>query len=343
MPPVSRLQAARDVRENPVVKPLPPEDFVDFTDGEHGFNAETRWEALAETGYVTPNEKFFVRSHAPTPRIDAGEWRLRVEGPGVERGLEIGYEGILSLPQVSVTRALECAGNGRAFFAQEQGREAPGLPWRLGAIGVAEWTGTPVREVLGRAGVKASARDVMAESLDAVRMRRPLPVEKALEDALLVYAMNGEELPPDHGYPVRLIVPGWAAVASVKWLGRLHVAEERLFSPWNTEDYVLTGGDFGDERVPLTSQGIKSALELPWPARLGRGGHVITGRSWAGTARISRIACSVDGGPWREAELFGPNARRPGPGGGSGGTRSRGGTRSGSGRSTTRGAPSRTR
>jgi DMSO/TMAO reductase YedYZ molybdopterin-dependent catalytic subunit len=280
---------------------------VDFTDGEHGFNAETRWEALAGTGYLTPNEKFFVRSHAPTPRIDADAWRLRVDGPGVRREVDLGYEDVLRLPAVTVTRALECAGNGRAFFGEEQSREAPGLPWRLGAVGVAEWTGTPMRAVLERAGVKPSARDVMAESLDAVRMRRPLPVEKAMGDALLVYAMNGEELPPDHGYPVRVIVPGWAAVASVKWVGRLHVAEERLYSPWNTEDYVLTGGSFGRERIPLTSQGIKSALEMPWPARLGRGPQEIRGRSWSGAGAISRVGYSVDGGPWREAKLFGPN------------------------------------
>ncbi|MGH3147645.1 MAG: molybdopterin-dependent oxidoreductase, partial [Rubrobacter sp.] len=203
--------------------------------------------------------------------------------------------------------ALECAGNGREFFAERQGREAPGTPWRLGAIGVAEWTGAPLWEVLERAGIKASARDVMAESLDDVRMRRPLPVEKAMDDAILAYAMNGETLPPDHGYPVRLLVPGWAAVASVKWVGLLEVAEKRLYSRWNTEDYVLTGGRFGENRVPLTSQDVKSALELPWPARLQRGRHVVRGRSWSGAGTISRVAYRIDGGAWRSARLFGPN------------------------------------
>ena len=304
---MARVRAARRTEESALVKPLPPENFVDFTDGEHGYNAETRWEAFAETGYVTPNEKFFVRSHAPTPRIDASEWRLRVEGPGVGRSLELDYEEILTLPAVSVMKALECAGNGRAFFEEKQGREAPGLPWRLGAIGVAEWTGVPMAEVLERAGLRRTACDVMAESLDGAGMRRPMPVEKAVEDALLVYGMNGEELPPDHGYPVRVVVPGWAAVASVKWVGRLYVDERRLFSPWNTEDYVLTGGGFGDERVPLTSQGVKSAIELPWPARLPRGRQEVRGRSWSGAGAISRVGYSVDGGPWREARMLGPN------------------------------------
>jgi sulfane dehydrogenase subunit SoxC len=291
----------------PIIKPLPPESFVDFTDGEHGYNAETRWEALAETGYLTPNDRFFIRSHAPTPRLDAASWRLRVDGPGVERPLELRYDDVLRLPAVTLTRALECAGNGRVFFAERHGREAPGTPWRLGAIGVAEWTGAPLREVLERAGIKASAHDVMAESLDEVRMRRPLPVEKAMDDALLVYTMNGETLPPDHGFPVRLLVPGWAAVASVKWLGRLYVAEGPLYSPWNTEDYVLTGGRFGQSRVPLTSQGIKSALELPWPARLACGRHVVRGRSWSGAGAIASVEYSVDGGGWRNARISGQN------------------------------------
>jgi sulfane dehydrogenase subunit SoxC len=291
----------------PIIKPLPPEEFVDFAGGEHGYNAETRWEALAGTGYLTPNDRFFIRSHAPTPRLDAPSWRLRVDGPGVERPLELAYDDVLHLPAVTVTRALECAGNGRVFFAERQGREAPGTPWRLGAIGVAEWTGAPLRAVLEWAGIKASARDVMAESLDEVRMRRPLPVEKAMDDALLVYGMNGETLPPDHGFPVRLLVPGWAAVASVKWLGRLYVAERPLYSPWNTEDYVLTGGGFGQRRVPLTSQGIKSALELPWPARLARGRHVVWGRSWSGAGAITGVEYSMYRGGWRNARISGQN------------------------------------
>lgn len=291
----------------PIVKPLAPEEFVDFTGGEHGFNAETRWEALAKTGYLTPNDKFFIRSHAPTPRVDAAGWTLHVEGPGVERPVELGYDDVLRFPAVTVTRALECAGNGRKFFGEHGGKEAPGLPWRLGAVGVAEWTGASLRDVLERAGIKETARDVMAESLDAVRMRRPLPVAKAMDDALLVYGMNGETLPPDHGFPVRLVVPGWSGVASVKWLGRLHVAEEPLYSPWNTEDYVLTGGAFGEQRVPLTSQGIKSALELAWPARLPSGRHTVRGRSWSGAGAISAVEYAVDDGPWRPARLFGPN------------------------------------
>ncbi|HKH76795.1 MAG TPA: sulfite oxidase, partial [Rubrobacteraceae bacterium] len=273
-------------------------------------NAEMRWESLADEGYLTPNEHFFVRSHAPTPLIEASGWTLRIEGPGVERPLGLGYEELQSLPAVTATQALECAGNGRVFFEEVHGRKAEGSPWRLGAVGVAEWTGVPLREVLERAGLKGTAHEVMVESLDAVRMRRPLPAEKALEhDTLLAFGMNGEPLPSDHGFPVRLIVPGWAAVASVKWVGSVHVSEHApLLSPWNTQKYVLTGGSLGSRREPVTTRGVKSAVELPWPARLEAGHHTVTGRAWSGHGSISRVDYSVDGGAsWHGARLFGPN------------------------------------
>jgi sulfane dehydrogenase subunit SoxC len=299
-----------------ILKPLPPEKFVDYReDGaepvgatrDRGLNAEMRWEAMAEAGYLTPNELFFVRSHAPTPRIDHATWELRVTGPGVERELTLGYEDLLGLPHVSVVQALECAGNGRRFFEERQGRVAPGTPWRLGAIGVAEWTGVPLRDVLEQADLRESAREVMLESLDAVRMRRPIPVAKAIEDTLLAFLMNGEELPLDHGFPVRALVPRWAAVASVKWLGEVFVSDEPLRSPWNTEQYVLTGGSYGAQREPVEVQVPKSAIELPWPARLDPGRHEITGRSWSSRGAISRVEYGVDGGPWRRAELLEPN------------------------------------
>ena len=248
--------------ERGILKPLPQGKFVDRREGEaepedptgdQAYNAEMRWQAMAGERYLTPVESFFVRNHAPTPSVDPASWVLRVEGPGVERSLELTYDDLLSgMPQVSIVRALECAGNGRAFFGEVLGRQPEGTPWRFGAVGVAEWTGVPLREVLDRAGLRESACDVMLESLDAVRMRRPLPVEKALgDDTLLACGMNGEPLTPDHGSPLRAVVPGWAAVASVKWLGRIVVSETPLFSPWNTDKYVLTGGEYGAQREPI--------------------------------------------------------------------------------------------
>ncbi|HSK98823.1 MAG TPA: sulfite oxidase [Rubrobacteraceae bacterium] len=303
-----------------IVKPLPPELLLDLRDGaadpddptgDLALNAEMRWEAMKDRGYLTPVDRFFVRNHAPTPHIGLAAWELRVEGPGVERPATLTYDDLWRLPPTTAARALECAGNGRAFFAEHQGREAPGTPWRLGAVGVAEWTGVALREVLERARLKDTAREVMLEGLDEVRMRRPLPLEKALEDTLLAYGMNGELLPPDHGFPLRAIVPGWAAVASVKWVGRIFVSDDSsgpLASPWNTDKYVLTGGAYGGRRVPVLAQVPKSALELAWPATLRRGPQTITGRSWSEGAPAARVEYAVDAeSRWRPAELFGPN------------------------------------
>ena len=306
------------VGKSTILKPLPFQALFDFRrnekeagdpTGDLALNAEMRWETMANAGYLTPIDRFFVRNHAPTPRVDPATWRLRVEGPGVKRALELGYDDITRLPGVSVVRALECAGNGRVFFEEKQDREVPGTPWRLGAIGVAKWTGVRLREILERACLEKTARWVMVEGLDEVRMRRPLPLWKVLEeDTVLATGMNGQPLPPDHGFPARAIVPGWAAVASVKWVGRLLVSDEPLYSPWNTAKYVMTGGKWGSRREPICAQVPKSALELPWPATLRRGRQTITGRSWSGSAAIARVEYALDGDTqWRPARFVGPN------------------------------------
>lgn len=311
---IARAQAASQAQapQAPlVVKPTPPELFVDF-----GSNKEMRWEAMYGRGYLVPNELFFVRNHSRTPLVDVAQWRLRIEGSGVRRPIELSYDDILAMPSVSVIRYVECAGNGRSFFQQAYGRRAQGTQWRLGAIGVAEWTGVPLREVLDRAGLKPTARDVMPEGLDDLRVRRPMSVAKALEeDTLLVYAMNGQPLPPDHGFPVRVLVPGWIGVANVKWVGRIEVSEEPLYSAWNTESYVLIGPSYSPEppaKGPVLSfQNVKSALELAWPARLAPGYHVIKGRSWSPFGRIARVEYSLDGGrSWQQARLHEPNIAR---------------------------------
>jgi sulfane dehydrogenase subunit SoxC len=295
-------------QDGPSVKPLPPELVYD-----HDGNVEMRWEAMSEGSYVTPNDRFYVRNHGPTPKIDAASWTLRVEGPGVSRGLTLGYEDLLALPAGSVTRALECAGNGRVFFGEQEGREVEGTPWRLGAIGVAEWTEVPLRHLLEEAELLPSAVEVMPEGLDEPRLARPLPREKALADGtIFAHTMNGERLPPDHGYPARLIVPGWAAVASVKWVGRIFVSDEPLLTYWNTEEYVLIGPDYEPQKGPgrgpaVTVTYVNSALELPWPARLQRGPTTITGRAWSGAGSISHVEYSTDGAEWQPARLTGPN------------------------------------
>lgn len=293
--------------DEPIRKPLPPGLLRDY-----GENAEMCWEALAGGGYVTGNDRFYVRNHGPTPEIDVASWSLRVDGPGVERGLELSYEELLGLPAVSVICNLECAGNGRVFFEEDQGRAVEGTPWRLGAIGVAEWRGVPLRVLLERAGFKETAVEAVPEGVDGGR--RPLPLAKALEeDTVLAYAMNGEPLILDHGFPARVVVPGWYAVASIKWVRGIHVSEEAVRVPWNSEEYVMVGreGGMSGARGPaVTVQGIKCALELPWPACLPRGRHAVFGRAWSGGGGISRVDYSLDGKEWRTARLEGQNLPR---------------------------------
>lgn len=286
-----------------VVKPVPPELFVNF-----GSNFEMRWQNMTGRGYVVPNELFFIRNHSRTPRIDTPAWRLRVEGSGVTRPREFTYEEILSLPDVAVRRYVECAGNGRSFFETQYNMRAQGTQWRLGAVGVAEWTGVPLREILDRAGLKRTAVDVMPEGQDDLKVRRPMSIAKALEDdTLLVYAMNGHPLPPDHGFPARVLVPGWIGVASIKWVGRIEVSETPLYSSWNTENYVMIGPSY--QPAPpakgpiLSQQNLKSAFELPWPAELRPGQHTIRGRSW-GPNSIARVEYSLDRGvTWQAARM----------------------------------------
>jgi DMSO/TMAO reductase YedYZ molybdopterin-dependent catalytic subunit len=234
-----------------------------------------------------------------------------VTGPGITRPARLTYDDLRRLPSVTVTCALECAGNGRGFLGERDGRVAPGAPWALGGIGVAEWTGVRLSEILKRAGVRSRALEVMPIGLDDRAVRRPLPLAKAMEDdTILAYGMNGATLPADHGYPARVVVPGWAGIASIKWVGRIEVSDKPLSSPWNTEQYVLREPGKSGPAPPVAEQVVKSALELPWPATLEVGPNTLRGRSWSGTGAIARVEWSVDGGPWRPARLVPPNLPR---------------------------------
>jgi sulfane dehydrogenase subunit SoxC len=296
-----------------IVKPLAPDRFLDHRlDGSGENNAEMRWGSVEADDYLTPNERFFVRSHGVTPVIDPGDWRLRIGGPAARRRLELTHDELLAMDSVTVVRALECAGNGRVLFGAPHGRFPPGTPWSLGAIGVAEWTGVPLADLLGRAGVAADAVEVLAEGLDAPRVRRPVPIAKAMEDALVVVAMNREPLPADHGFPARLLVPGWAAIASIKWLGSLEVTDRPVYTPWNTDVYVMKGPDYppdaGGRPVVVHEQVMKSAIELDRFAAIAAGNRVLRGRSWSADSVVSRVEVSVDAGSmWRDARIRPPN------------------------------------
>ena len=299
----------------PIVKPLPPELFHVY-----GTNAETRWEAMAGQGYLTPNDRFFVRDHTLTPTIDVGSWRLQLFGTGLahqptsDNPIEFSYDDLRRLPHETRPVFLECAGNGRSLFTTQQGQSVTGTAWKLGAVGVARWRGVRVSTVLKAAGLRPDAIDVMPEGLDPEyvtggvnlgRVRRPLPVRKALTDVLLAYEMNGEPLPPDHGFPVRVIVPSWIGISSIKWLGRIEVSRTPLVSAWNTQYYRLFGPGHPTDGTLINRQVVKSAFELPWPATVTAGHtHLIRGRSWSGNGRIRQVEVSTDATTWRRASLI---------------------------------------
>ncbi|MFJ8621696.1 sulfite oxidase [Kitasatospora sp. NPDC093550] len=307
-----------------IVKPLPAEWFV-----RHGTNAEMRWEALrdadgaATVGRHVPVERWFVRNHTRTPLIDPDTWRLRLFGSGLrggptaERPVEFDLAGLRALPATRISAVIECAGNGRDYFRRQQGLRVPGTPWTLGGIGSAVWRGVRLAEVLRVAGLTGEAVDLLPTGLDADYVvdgvnhgpvRRPLPLAKALDDALLAYEMNDEPLTPDHGAPLRLVVPGWVGIASIKWVGSIEVADHPLHSPWDTDFYRMFGPGYPPGgSAPLSVQAVRSAFELAPDAVLEAGrDHRLHGRSWSGAAAVRRVEVSTDGGrTWRRAALHG--------------------------------------
>ena len=219
------------------------------------------------------------------------------------------------------------------------------LPWGQGAVSNAEWTGVSLSTVLDLAEVSPDAVDVMPVGLDEQHVARPMPLDIARRpQTLLAYAMNGDPLPPDNGYPVRAIVPGWIGTNSIKWVGQIVVSKEPLKVKWNTASYAMHGPDYPDDPA-LTFQPVKSVVALPWEAKLKAGPQTVRGFAWSPYGKVAKVEYSLDGGK----ELAGGDAcwsrisRSPGCAGRCAGTRSRARTRSRRGRRTSRGTASLTR
>lgn len=206
------------VDQTGIVKPTPT-DLME--DAGTGLDYGTRLDRML--GDITPVDRFFIRSHAPTPRIDVASWELHVDGDGVRRQITFTYDDLCTrFPLTSMVRTIECAGNRRVGFGAELGQTFDGTQWGRGAISTAEWTGVRLRDLLEPAGITSAACEVLAESLDEIRGRRPLPLPKArADDTIVAIAMNGEPLPPDHGFPGLL-----AALAVRRWQ-RLQTAMRR--------------------------------------------------------------------------------------------------------------------
>ncbi len=298
-----------------ILKPLPPEWFTDF-----GSNAEMRWDSVDPAVRLTPQQRLFVRNHTVTPQLTRESYALEIYGDGLASPrtasdpIRLTFSELRAMPATRVESTHECTGNGRSFFARQQGQQVSGTAWSLGAVGTVRWEGVRLADVLRRVGLSPEAVSVQGAGLDPTyatggidygRVRRPFAIAKALDDALLAWGMNGEDLLPDHGFPIRLVLPGWVGIASIKWLGSLEVARHELTSPWNTKWYTMTGGEYPPGSPPLTVNPVRSAWELPWGAELRAARPVrLTGGSWSGAGPVRRVEVSVDGGRrWRPAVL----------------------------------------
>ena len=275
-------------------------------------NFETSIPALIG-GVVMPNAHFYVRNHFRAPTIDASTWRLQIDGL-LERPLALSLRELSRLPSETRIVSLECAGNGR--YALDP--PVDGEPWRLGAVSTAEWTGVPLNEILDRVGVLPVATEVIFRGADrgavqgrprVVHFERSLPIDTArAAEALVAYAMNGEPLPLQHGYPVRLVVPGWYGVASVKWLTTIELVDHPFDGYFQADKYWYESE--GADREPVTLQRVRALITDPVDdEQLPRGQTAIRGVAWSGAAPIARVEVSINDGPWQEARLLGDRQR----------------------------------
>src|SRR4051812_6012140 len=277
-------------------------------------NSETPLDGVRS--WVTPTRLFFVRNHFDVPPLDVATWRLTVEGR-VQRRRAWTWDELMELPERTVFATVECAGNGRSFLAQR----AAGVQWGAGAVGHAEWTGVPLKLVLERSGLEPDAVEVLFEGADVgtesdhpapMPFARSLPLAKALHpDTLLAFRMNGETLDPSHGFPLRLFVPGWYGVASVKWLRRVEAVSEPFRGYFQSVKYTgQRRTERGVETEIVGPMGPKSEVIRPRAGdALGLGGNRFFGVAWAGEDSVSRVEVSTDGGrTWNDATLMGPQA-----------------------------------
>ncbi len=273
---------------------------------------ETPQRALDE--WLTPNPLFYVRNHFDIPDISCSEWNLRVDGV-VSRDTQFTFDELKELPRVTLPITMECAGNNRSDLDPP----TPGNQFQNGAISTAYWAGVPLKDVLAIAGIGDGVREVLFEGHDSgvpapgepeTPYLRSLPIDVATHpDTLLVYEMNGCVLPKEHGYPLRLMVPGWYGMASVKWLKRITALDFDYEGFFQTDRYIIE--DEAGKTVPLTSIGVKSVIGSPAEGEAVRMGEAcVKGVAWSGDDRIAAIDVSCDGGDsWERAEVFGPSER----------------------------------
>ena len=270
---------------------------------------------------ITPTGMHYVLVHFDIPDVAEADWRLEIGGL-VEKPLNLTLEDVRKRPAVTMPVTMECAGNGRALMAPRPVSQ----PWHTEAIGTAEWTGTPLAPLLGEAGVSVEAAELLFTGLDrgvqgdiVQEYQRSLSMEEASrEEVLLVYAMNGRPLEPQHGFPLRLIVPSWYGMTSVKWLARIEAIRGQFdgYQMSGSYRYAQSADEVGE---PVTLQRVRALMAPPGipdfftrTRLLGAGAVRLHGRAWAGRLAVASVEVSTDGGrTWAEAVLgkpLGPSA-----------------------------------
>src|SRR6266545_3506096 len=274
-----------------IIRSARPEDFEMPLDGF--------------TTWITPAERFFVRTHLYNPSIDIGNWRLEITGEA-GRPASLRLEDLKKLPRVELVSVLECAGNGRAFYQPT----VPGLQWNWGAAGNARWAGVRLADVLRTTNPKPAARHVAFNGADVPIGTMPdfvrsVPIEKAMHpDTLLAWEMNGAPLTPSHGYPLRLVVPGWAGDSWVKWVTSIQLLDSEYDGFFMKTAYrrpvrTVTPGSAVDaaEMTPVTALKPKSVIASPADGnQLDPAPVTIRGAAWAGESPVTRVDVSTDNG-----------------------------------------------
>ncbi len=314
-----------------VLDEKPSRNFIWRGPGSREMNFAT----VPEIGDLVPNDRFYVHNRALPPSLSVSSWKLAVDGDAVPAPVSFSYAQLTdpaTFEPVTLRRVLDCGANGRAFFtkfpAPNDGAWMPVgfTEWTYGTMGAAEWTGVRLRDVLAAAGAGADALEIMLTGLDRITVQNEhgvvsaapyqhiIPIAKTLaDDTLLVYEMNGETLPVDHGYPLRAFLTGWGGNTAVKWLGAIQVSKTKIKTPITQVNQVLTGPAYQPAVIPTVTNP-KSAFELAWGATLMAGDVTLTGRAWNANATITGVEVAIEqqgpngwtmlGAGWQTATLL---------------------------------------
>ena len=256
-------------------------------------------------GMITPNGLHYERHHNGVPEIDPAEHQLLVHGM-VNKPLTFSIDALLRYPMESRMCFIECGGNSNAGWNSRPVQSAAGH--FHGLVSCSEWTGVPLSVVLNEAGLDPKASWLIAEAADGIAMNISVPVEKAMDDAILALYQNGERIRPENGYPLRLLLPGWEGVTNVKWLRRLQLTDKPVMARNETAKYTELLPS-GKTRQFTFEMDAKSLITSPCAGQEmdGPGYYQITGLAWSGKGKITQVEVSADGGKtWAEAQLQDP-------------------------------------